>query len=76
MTQHQAFTVTQPTRIQFGAGSISDLGKTVKEFNGTNVFLVVDPGLVKAGLISPITTPLEKTKSLLPYMTISILSLG
>lgn len=60
MTQHQAFTVTQPTRIQFGVGSISNLGKTVKEFNGTNVFLVVDPGLVKAGLISPITTPLEK----------------
>ncbi|MBU0960279.1 MAG: iron-containing alcohol dehydrogenase, partial [Proteobacteria bacterium] len=60
MTQSQAFTVTQPTRIQFGAGAISDLGKTVKDFNGTNVFLVVDPGLVKAGLISPITAPLEK----------------
>jgi alcohol dehydrogenase len=60
MTSSQAFTVTQPTRIQFGAGSISDLGKTVKDFNGTNVFLVVDPGLVKADLLSPITTPLEK----------------
>ncbi len=62
MTSSQAFTVTQPTRIQFGTGSIADLGKTVKDFNGTNVFLVVDPGLVKADLISPITAPLEKDK--------------
>jgi len=62
MTQPQSFTVTQPTRIQFGAGSIADLAKTVKDFNGTNVFLVVDPGLVKAGLIPQITAPLKKAK--------------
>ena len=62
MTLAQTFTVTQPTRIQFGAGSIADLAKTVKDFNGSNVFLVVDPGLVKAGLITPITAPLKKAK--------------
>ncbi len=62
MTHSQTFTVTQPTQIQFGAGSITNLAKTVKDFKGSNVFLVVDPGLVKAGLISPITAPLKKAK--------------
>lgn len=62
MTHPQTFTVTQPTQIQFGAGSIANLAQTVKDFNGSNVFLVVDPGLVKAGLISPITAPLKKAK--------------
>jgi alcohol dehydrogenase len=62
MNTSQTFTVTQPTQIQFGAGSISNLAETVKNFNGSNVLLVVDPGLVKAGLISPITAPLKKAK--------------
>lgn len=62
MALSQTFTVTQPTQIQFGAGAISNLATTVKEFNGSNVFLVVDPGLVKAGLIKPITAPLKKAK--------------
>jgi alcohol dehydrogenase len=60
MTLSQTFTVTQPTQIQFGAGSIADLAKTVTNFNGSNVFLVIDPGLVKAGLLTPITAPLKK----------------
>lgn len=62
MTHSQTFTVTQPTQIQFGAGSITELANTVKNLNGSNVFLVVDPGLVEAGLISPITAPLKKAK--------------
>jgi len=59
---HSQFTVTQPTQIHFGAGAIANLAETVKSFNGSNVLLVVDPGLVKAGLISPITAPLKKAK--------------
>ncbi len=62
MIRSQSFTVTQPTQIQFGAGQIANLAKTVKEFKGSNVFLVVDPGIVKAGLIKPITAPLKKEK--------------
>ncbi|HIQ36384.1 MAG TPA: iron-containing alcohol dehydrogenase [Desulfocapsa sulfexigens] len=62
MNTPQTFTVTQPTQIQFGAGSISNLAETVKSFNGSKVFLVVDPGLVKAGLISKVTAPLKKAK--------------
>ena len=59
MNHTQSFIVTQPTRIQFGVGCISNLAKTVQDFQGSNVFLVVDPGLVKAGIVSQITAPLE-----------------
>ena len=62
MNTPQTFTVTQPTQIQFGAGSISNLAETVKSFNGSKVFLVVDPGLVKAGLIAKVTAPLKNAK--------------
>ena len=60
MSLSQTFTVTQPTQIQFGAGAIANLAATVQNFNGSSVFLVVDPGLVKAGLVKSITAPLKK----------------
>jgi alcohol dehydrogenase len=65
MDHSQAFTVTQPTRIQFGVGTIGNLGRTVQDFNGSNVFLVVDPGLVKAGIVNQITAPLDSAA--IPY---------
>ena len=65
MTFTQSFTVTQPTRIHFGSGAISELGKTIKDFSCSNVLLVVDPGVVEAGLIASITAPLKKAK--IPY---------
>ncbi|MCW5211609.1 molybdopterin-guanine dinucleotide biosynthesis protein B [Desulfobulbus sp. TB] len=60
MNSMQSFSVTQPTRLQFGAGTVKDLGKTVKDCNGSKVLLVIDPGLVKAGLLDRFTTPLEQ----------------
>ena len=60
--QSQSFTVTQPTRIRFGVDAINDLPALVKELGGSKVFLVVDPGLVKAGLVERITAPLAKAK--------------
>ncbi|MCI5148467.1 MAG: molybdopterin-guanine dinucleotide biosynthesis protein B [Candidatus Electrothrix sp. MAN1_4] len=62
MKNMQSFTVTQPTRLQFGAGAVRELGSTVKNFNGSKVLLVVDPGLVKAGLLERFTAPLEQEK--------------
>ncbi len=49
------FTVTQPTQIHFGNGTINQLGQTVNDFGGTNVLLVVDPGLKNSGLVETIT---------------------
>jgi alcohol dehydrogenase len=57
--QH-TFTVTQPTQIHFGAGRIKELGKLVKSFHGSKVLLVVDPGLVQAGLLSRFTEALAQ----------------
>ncbi len=65
MIHSQTFTVTPPTRIQFGVGSISNLAQTVHDFHGSKVFLVMDPGLVNAGIASQITAPLENAA--IPY---------
>lgn len=65
MIHTQSFTVTQPTRIQFGVGSINNLAKTVQDFHGSNVFLVIDPSLVKAGIANQITAPLDAAA--IPY---------
>jgi len=56
----QTFTITQPTRIHFGTGAIADLATMVKDLGGSKVFLVVDPGLKKAGLVDRIAAPLTK----------------
>jgi alcohol dehydrogenase len=66
MIQTQSFTVTQPTRIQFGVGSISSLARTVQDFNGSKVFLVMDPALISTGIADQITAPLDKAG--LPYV--------
>ena len=58
----QTFTITQPTKIHFGVGAIADLAGMVKDFGGSKVFLVVDPGLKNAGLLDRITAPLDKAK--------------
>ena len=59
MTCTQNFTVTQPTRIRFGTGSVADLGRLVQELGGTKVFLVADPGLKGANILEKITGPLK-----------------
>ncbi|MBU0480255.1 MAG: iron-containing alcohol dehydrogenase [Proteobacteria bacterium] len=56
------FTITQPTRITFGAGAVNTLAEMIKAEGGTKVFLVVDPGVKKAGLLEKITAPLQKAK--------------
>ncbi len=59
MVAHR-FTVTQPTQIRFGVGAIDDLASAVQELGGSNVLLVVDPGLKNVGLLGKITAPLDK----------------
>jgi alcohol dehydrogenase len=59
---HKTFTITQPTRLIFGAGAIAGLADLVKQEGGTKVFLVVDPGLKQAGLLKKVTDPLKKAK--------------
>ncbi len=56
------FSINQPTRIRFGENAISDLPELVKGFGAKKVFLAVDPGLGKAGLLDAVTEPLKKAK--------------
>ena len=60
MLLNQSFTITQPTRIRFGIGAVKELGAVVKECGGGNVLLVIDPGLIKAGLLARLTEPLAQ----------------
>jgi alcohol dehydrogenase len=59
---NKTFTINQPTKLTFGAGAIAGLADMVKEQGCSKVFLVVDPGLKKAGLLKKITAPLKKAK--------------
>ncbi|MFH7326975.1 iron-containing alcohol dehydrogenase [Desulfurivibrio sp. C05AmB] len=58
----QAFTVTQPTRIRFGFNTVNDLAALVRELGGSRVFLVIDPGVVAAGLLEPVSASLAADK--------------
>jgi alcohol dehydrogenase len=58
--QNQSFTVTQPTKIRFGVNSVHSLNEMVSELGGTNVLVVIDPGLKAAGLVDGITAPLSQ----------------
>ncbi|WP_456473173.1 iron-containing alcohol dehydrogenase [Desulfolithobacter sp.] len=55
----QQFTITQPTQIHFGIGIIKRLPEVAAGFGGTNALVVLDPGLIQAGLDSNITQALE-----------------
>lgn len=59
---NKTFTITQPTRLTFGAGAIAGLADLVKGEGGSKPFVVVDPGLKKAGLLKKVTASLKKAK--------------
>ncbi|MDF1576905.1 MAG: iron-containing alcohol dehydrogenase [Desulfobulbales bacterium] len=59
---HKTFTINQPTRITFGIGAIAGLADLVREEGASKPFLVLDPGVKKAGLLARITAPLKKAK--------------
>jgi alcohol dehydrogenase len=44
-----AFDYHSPTRVVFGAGTLSRLGELARELGGTRVLVVTDPGLEEAG---------------------------
>ncbi len=54
------FSFKLATSIRFGLGVVGELGDAVKGLNGTKAFLVADPSLRKAGLLSRLEEPLKK----------------
>lgn len=47
-------TWSYPTRILFGNGAVGDVGKEARSLGLTRVLLVSDPGVARAGLVSPV----------------------
>lgn len=56
-----------PTVIEFGRGYIKNLNKHVKQLGGTKVLIVGDPGVLHAGIVRRLETPLEEAGT--PYVT-------
>ena len=60
MTIPHSFTITQPTQIHFGQGTINSLPDVISNFGGATPLIVIDPGLEKAGIDARITSILDK----------------
>ena len=48
-----------PGQIHFGFGAVDRIAEEVKVYCGSHVFIIADPGVVAAGLVDPITVPLN-----------------
>lgn len=59
MSPVQPFTITQPTQIHFGAGSIHSLPEIIAQSGGIKPLVVLDPGLIDAGVDKTIRRPLD-----------------
>jgi alcohol dehydrogenase class IV len=55
-----------PNKIVFGPETAKSLGNEVLQLGGKRVFIVIDPGVVKADLLQPIKASLESVK--IPYV--------
>lgn len=58
-----------PPRIEFGDGTIQNLGEHIKELDGKKPFLVSDAGVINAGILAKATDALEASN--LPYTVYS-----
>ncbi len=54
------FTITQPTQIHFGQGIINTLPQVTAALGGSKPLVVMDPGLIRAGLDQAVKEPLEQ----------------
>ncbi len=66
MNLSSPFSIVQPTDIHFGTGILHRLPEIIAGLGGTKPLLVMDPGLIRAGLDSRVTSVLENGK--IPYI--------
>jgi len=69
MQLNRVFRYEIPTVIEFGNGSIKQLGEHVKALGGSKVLIVGDPGVVQAGVVERLAAPLQAAG--IPYLTFS-----
>ena len=60
MTSQSSFSIIQPTQLHFGCGEIANLATHIQNCGATKPLLVMDPGIVKAGLDETIRKPLDE----------------
>lgn len=58
MLRTPTFRYDLPTSVEFGNGSVRLIADRVKQFGGTRVLIVSDPGVVKAGIVERVVEPL------------------
>jgi alcohol dehydrogenase len=63
MGKVQDFSFVLPTRIEFGVGKIKMLPEIVREKGAQRPFIVTDPGIVKAGILSIVESLLSEVVS-------------
>jgi len=60
MISERSFELYCPTKVKFGVGVSSEAGEEIRKLNGRKVLVVVDPGIVGAGLLDDILLSLKK----------------
>lgn len=62
MGAHSHFIFELPTRIEFGSGSLANLGQRVADLGGTRVLVVTDEVLAGIGIADRVTSVLDEAK--------------
>lgn len=62
MGAHSHFMFELPTRIEFGSGSLANLGRRVTDLGGSRVLVVTDEVLASIGIADRVTAVLEEAK--------------
>jgi len=57
---NRSFRYELPTDIVFGVNTVEQLPTHIKTLNGSKVFIVTDPGVVRAGILQKVTSVLEQ----------------
>ncbi len=48
-----------PGQVTLGSGAVKQAGPSARNFNATHAFILADPGVIAAGLVTPLTAALE-----------------
>ncbi len=56
----KSYSIFLPNNVIFGAGVVEQVGEKAKELGKRNALIVTDQGIIKAGLLEKVLTPLEK----------------
>ncbi|MCX5917503.1 MAG: iron-containing alcohol dehydrogenase, partial [Deltaproteobacteria bacterium] len=56
----KTYALSLPSNLIFGVGAVETVAEKAKEFGKSKVLVVTDKGIVGAGLLEKVLTPLEQ----------------